>query len=398
MSAPRVEEVDTVVVGLGGLGSATAWQLARRGADVVGLEQFELGHVRGASHDTSRILRRSYHTPGYVRLAGEAYADWAELERASGDVLVTTTGGLDLFPAGAAIPAADYVTSLEQEDVPFELLEAAEITARWPALQVPEETIALHQAATAIVPAGRATATLARLARDAGARLHDRSPVTSMAVQDDGRVTVVAGGSADRAFLARRVVLTADAWTNELLAHLGASLPLTVTREQVTYFAPADPAAFGPDRLPVWIWMDDPSFYGFPAYAEGGNGALVKAAQDCGGARTTARSRSFDVDPAALGRLAGFAGRLLPGLGAPARSVTCLYTLTPDRDFVVGALPGSPAVLVGLGAGHGFKFVPTFGRVLADLVLDGATTSDISAFAPDRPALVEAGHPVSWLV
>jgi sarcosine oxidase len=104
------------------------------------------------------------------------------------------------------------------------------------------------------------------------------------------------------------------------------------------------------------------------------------------------------VDPAALDLLAGFAGRLLPGLGAPARTVTCLYTLTPDRDFVLGPLPGHPAVLVGLGAGHGFKFAPTFGRVLADLVLDGATTSDISAFAPDRPALVEAGHPVSWLV
>ena len=398
MSAPRPEEVDTVVVGLGGLGSATAWQLARRGCDVVGLEQFELGHLRGASHDTSRILRRSYHTRAYVRLAGEAYGDWAELERASGEVLVTTTGGVDLFPAGAAIPATDYAASMKAEGVPFEQLDATGISARWPALRVPEGTVGLHQADTSIVPAGRATATLARLARGAGARLHDRSPVTSLTVEDDGRVTVVADGAADRAFLARRVVLTADAWTDELLAHLGTSLPLIITREQVTYFAPADPASFGPDRLPVWIWMDDPSFYGFPTYGEGGNGALVKAAQDCGGARTTARGRSFDVDPAALALLAEFAGGLLPGLGAPARTVTCLYTLTPDRDFVVGALPGHPAMLVGLGAGHGFKFAPTLGRVLADLVLDGATGSDISAFAPDRPALVEAGHPVSWLV
>jgi sarcosine oxidase len=282
--------------------------------------------------------------------------------------------------------------------VPFDLLDAGEVSARWPALRVPAGTAGLHQADTAIVPAGRSTAVMASLARAAGARLLDHSPVTSLVPEDDGTVTVTAGGAAGTAFRARRVVITGDAWTNQLLAHLDTSLPLTVTREQVTYFGPADPAAFRPGRLPVWIWMDDPSFYGFPTYGEGGNGALVKAAQDCGGQRTTADGRTFDPDPAALGLLTEFAGRLLPGLGHPVRTVTCLYTLTPDRDFVVGGLPGHPAVLVGLGAGHAFKFAPTLGRVLADLALDGATSSDIAAFAPDRPALVEAGHPVSWLV
>jgi sarcosine oxidase len=390
--------VDVVVVGLGGLGSATAWELARRGTQVVGLEQFELGHVRGASHDTSRIIRRSYHTPAYVRLAGEAYDDWAVLSAAAGTDLVTVTGGLDLFPPGAAIPALDYVASMRACGVPFDELTAADVRARWPALSVPDGTTALFQADTGIVPAGRATAMLHRLAREAGATLHDRSPVTSLAERPDGTVEVVTGGDTPRRFRARRVVLTADAWTNDLLRHLGASLPLTVTREQVTYFAPASPEAFGPDRLPVWIWMDDPSFYGFPAYGEAGAAGQVKAAQDCGGAVTTADARTFEVDEAALARLAGFVPRLLPGIGEPARTVTCLYTLTPDRDFVVGPLPGHPAVLVGLGAGHGFKFVPTFGRVLADLVADGSTTSDVAAFAPDRPALVEAGHPVSWLV
>ncbi len=389
---------DVVVVGLGGLGSATAWQLARRGVSVVGLEKFELGHLRGASHDTSRILRRSYHTPAYVRLAGEAYHDWADLERVSGERLVTVTGGVDLFPPGAAIPANDYAASMAAGGVPFEQLDAASVHLRWPALRVPDGTVALQQNDTAIVPAGRSTATMIRLAQESGAQLHDRSPVTSLVPEDDGTVTVVAGGAAGRSFRARRVVLTADAWTNELLAHLGTSLPLTVTREQVTYFAPADPTAFGPDRLPVWIWMDDPSFYGFPTYAEGGNGALVKAGQDCGGAVTTGDERSFDPDLDALGLLSSFAERLRPGHGAPARTVTCLYTLTPDRDFVAGPLPAYPSVLVGLGAGHGFKFAPTFGRVLADLALDGATSSDIAAFAVDRPALAGAGHPVSWLV
>jgi sarcosine oxidase len=386
---------DTVVVGLGALGSATAWQLASRGVEVVGLERFELGHHRGASHDTSRILRRSYHTPGYVRLAGEAYADWAALEGASGEALVTRTGGLDLFPPGAAIPPADYLNSLASCGVPFAELDADQVAARWPALRLPAGTLAVHQSDTSIVPAARSTAAMQRLAREAGARLH--GDVRVLAIDDLGAHGVAVRTAAET-FRARRVVLTADAWTNDLLAPLGAALPLTVTREQVTYFAPERPGDFGADRLPVWIWMDDPSFYGFPTYGEGGNGHLVKAAQDCGGAVTTADGRSFETDGAALALLERFAHDLLPGVGPAQKTVTCLYTLTPDRDFVVGPVPGHPAVVVGLGAGHGFKFAPTFGRVLADLAVEGGTSSEIAAFAPDRPALVDAGHPVSWLV
>ena len=205
------------------------------------LEQFELGHVRGASHDTSRILRRSYHTPAYVRLAGEAYDDWADLERESGEQLVTRTGGVDLFPPGPAIPAEDYTSSMIAEDVPFTTLGADEVTARWPSLTVPEGTVALAQEDTSIVPAGRSTRELQRLAALAGARLHAESPVTALRSHDDGTVSVTSGGAAARTYRARHVVLTADAWTNQLLAHLGTSLPLTVTREQVTYFAPSRP-------------------------------------------------------------------------------------------------------------------------------------------------------------
>jgi sarcosine oxidase len=169
---------------------------------------------------------------------------------------------------------------------------------------------------------------------------------------------------------------------------------LTVTQEQVTYFAPDDPGRFGPGRLPVWIWMDDPSFYGFPTYGE----ATVKAGQDCGGAVVTPEGRSFETDAIALNRLHEFMTAVLPGSGQPLRTTTCLYTLTPDRDFVVGAVPGHPAVLVGLGAGHGFKFAPTLGRILADLAVTGSTRSDIGAFGLGRAALVDAAHPVSWLV
>jgi sarcosine oxidase len=140
--------------------------------------------------------------------------------------------------------------------------------------------------------------------------------------------------------------------------------------------------------------MDDPSFYGFPTYGE----PTVKVGQDCGGAVVTAESRTFEPDPDGVQRVARFVTGLLPGAGQPVRTVTCLYTLTPDRDFAIGPLPEHPSVLVGLGAGHGFKFAPTIGRVLADLAVAGEASVDIGPFAPDRPALAEAGHPVRWLV
>jgi sarcosine oxidase len=142
--------------------------------------------------------------------------------------------------------------------------------------------------------------------------------------------------------------------------------------------------------------MDDPSFYGFPTYGE----PTVKAAQDCGGPPVTGDQRSFEPDPGRERLLAEFMARTLPGSGAVQRSTTCLYTLTPDRELVIDTVPDQPAVAVGLGAAHGFKFAPTFGRLLADIAVTGAagTPVDLSPFRMDRPALTDAGFPVSWLV
>jgi sarcosine oxidase len=141
--------------------------------------------------------------------------------------------------------------------------------------------------------------------------------------------------------------------------------------------------------------MDDPSFYGFPTSTD----SLVKAGQDVGGKVTTGDDRSFDPDPHNECQLTEFMARTFPGSSAQlARTVTCLYTLTPDRDFVLDSLPGAAEVIVGLGAGHSFKFTPTFGRILADLALDGGTTSDIGAFSAGRAALIDPDPAVSWLV
>jgi sarcosine oxidase len=386
-----VVEVDVVVVGLGALGSAASWQLARRGTSVVGLEQFGLGHARGASHDTSRIIRHSYHTPGYVELTFAAYDDWADLERTSGESLVTITGGVDLFPPDAAIPMDTYTSSLDACSVPYDVVTAAEAMRRWPQFALPAGTSVLHQARTGIVPAAVGTAAMQRLAVEAGARLVGECAVTGLRDLGD-HLEVEAGGQTYRC---RRVVVTSDAWTNDVLGHLGVQLPLTVLQEQVTYVQPPDASSFAPERFPVWIWMDDPSFYGFPCFGA----TTVKSAEDCGGHPVDPHTRSGDVEPAAERRLVDFLSRVVPALGtAVVGSKTCLYTLTPDRDFALGPLPGHEGVIVGLGAAHGMKFAPTLGRVLADLALDGHTDADIAPFALGRPALTEPVAATSWLV
>ena len=251
---------------------------------MLGLERFELGHANGASADHSRIIRLSYHRPDYVRLAKRAYETWSLVEAEADERIVTVTGGLDLWPADPAIPQADYTGSLGAEDVPFELLDAAEITRRWPVWRLTDDVTGVWQAQGGIADPYRGNAAHRRLATARGATLLDRTPVDAIR-EVGGAYEVDAGGTT---YGAGRVVIAADAWTNDLLAHFDRRLPLTVTKEQVTYFAAPDPAAFAPDRFPVWIWMDDPSFYGFPTYGEAG----PKVAQDCGGTAGDARKRA----------------------------------------------------------------------------------------------------------
>jgi sarcosine oxidase len=391
VSRVRLENVDFVVAGLGALGSATAMELARRRHRVVGLDRFGLGHTRGASHDTSRILRHSYHTPAYVRLTQQAYDDWARLEHDAGERLVTTVGGLDLFPPGAAISPDPYRTSMEEAGVAHAVLSAVEVQRAWPQFRLPPETVALYQRDAAIVPAALGTAVMQREARRHGADLRDHLPVLHVSDLGHGEIEILTEQGTLRC---RGLVVCADAWVNEVLHGLTVQLPVEVTLEQVTYFAPERPEDFAPGRLPLWIWMDDPSFYGFPSYGE----PTVKAAEDCGGPVVDPDRRTDAPDPAMERRLTDHLTRVLPGAGSPVRSVRCQYTLTPDRDFVLDLVPGHPAVAVGLGAAHGFKFAPTFGRLLADVVESGSRPAELTAFRLGRQALTDPAYSAHWLV
>ncbi len=385
-------DFEVVVVGLGGIGGGAAYWLSRRaGADVLGLERFEFGHARGASHDHSRIIRLSYHTPEYVRFAKAAYEAWAALEEDAGETLIVRTGGLDLYPEGGAISMDDYTKSLEACGVPYEVLDAGETMKRWPQFRLSDDVVTMYQAESGIAPAARCNAAHLRMARERGATLFERSPATSIR-EVGGEYEVRAGG---RTYRCAKVVVTADAWTNEVLAQFGTRIPLTITQEQVAYFATPDLDAFSPERFPIWIWMDDPSFYGVPAFGEAG----TKIGQDVGGREVTAETRSFDIDPDYLLRLERFMEAHIPtALGPLIAAKTCLYAMTPDRDFVIDALPGHPRAFVAQGAAHAFKFASVIGRTLAELAMDGRTDQDISAFRIDRPILAMEDPPKRFMV
>jgi sarcosine oxidase len=385
-------DYDCIVLGLGGIGSGAAYWLARRGGSrVLGLEQFELGHARGESHDHSRIIRLSYHTPAYVALARRAYAAWDELAVDAGEEVVLRTGGLDLGPRESAIPLDAYAASMTACKVPFETLDADEIVRRWPQFRLTDDVHGLFQAEGGIAMAARANAAHQRMARAHGAVLRERAPVTAIRAAD-GEIDVEAGGERYRA---GALVIAAGPWSNGALAHFGVTLPLEVTQEQVTYFAAPRPSDFAPERFPVWIWMDDPCYYGFPLFGERG----PKVAQDAGGRPVTADTRTFEPDEENLAGVRRFLERRLPAaLGPVIRTKTCLYTLTPDRDFVVDAVPGHDSVFVAIGAGHAFKFASLIGRALAELALDGQAACDLAPFAIDRPILALADPPRTYMV
>ena len=369
-----------IVIGLGALGSAAAYWAARRDLRVLGLERFELGHARGASEDHSRIIRRSYASSDYVRFTRAAFETWAEVADEAGERLVTITGGLDLFPTDPIDDPHDYMTSMDAEGVPYEVLDAADLMRRWPAWRVTDDVTAIHQRDAGIVAASRANRAHQRLALARGADLLAETPVLGIA-EDGSGFAVTTSASA---FHADALVIAVDAWTNEVLEPFGVHLPLTIRQEQVTYFDAADPAAFEPDAFPVWIWHDRPHMYGLPSFGRPG----PKVAIHGGGPEVTPETRTFEPDREYAATVEGFVREHLPGALGPTLEVrTCIYTLTPDQHFVLDLVPGVERASFGLGTAHAFKFASVFGRTLVELACDGSSEWRFPRFAADRAEL-----------
>ncbi|MCD2198106.1 N-methyl-L-tryptophan oxidase [Actinomycetospora endophytica] len=385
-----------IVVGCGGLGSAALHRLAAElGPGVLGLEQFDLGHHRGASQDHSRIIRLAQHEPQYAALAAPAYKAWEEVEAESCQQIVTRTGGLVIEDRVARRGAATgtrniegYTAMFDRYGVAYELLDADDLVERWPQFRVRGGEQALYQAESGIVDAARANAVHVALARAAGAHVRANTPVRAIRPDGDGVVVV----TDERTYRADRVVVASDAWTNQVLAETGPRLPLTVLREQVTYYATPHLAEFAPSRFPVFMWHGAHNFYGFPVYGE----VATKLGQHMGGDETTADSRSFVPDDVRRDRYAAFVDDHLPRFGGPELySKTCLYTVPPDQGFVLDRLPEHPQIVVAIGAGHAFKFAALIGSLLTDLALDREPAHPIDAFRIDRPALTDPTFPRS---
>jgi monomeric sarcosine oxidase len=376
-----MEKFDVAVVGLGALGSAAAYHAALKGAKVLGLEQFEFGHVHGASHDTSRIIRSSYGQPEYVALARSAYKDWADLEKRTGQELLTMTGGLIFFPTDEENPHGmfsvdEYAKSLDANNVQYELLDYQQVNKRWPQFNLRKGVHAVYTADSGIAHASRSVAAMQYLARSHGAVLCEKTPVTR--VTPDGSGTGVVIETPRGTYHAKKAILATDAWTNTLLKPLGEEIELSVMQEQVTYFKPKDIKPFDPEvsNFPVWIWGGNPSFYGFPSYGE----PTIKAGRDTSYNYMTPEQRTYVHSPKLLDELTNFMDKLIPQKGEPLRTVTCQYCITPKREFIISPLQKHKDIIVALGAAHGFKFAPAIGRAAAEIAIDGKSTNDVSKF------------------
>ncbi len=377
------------------MGSAAALALARRGLRVVGLDRHPPGHLLGASHGGSRIIRSAYFEgPTYVPLVRRAEALWRGLENGTGEHLLVITGGLFAgSPAGPLV--AGSRRSAEAHAIPYELLDAPEVLRRWPGFRLGEGEVGLFEPGAGVLDPERGVAAQLALAGRLGARLLHDTRVTGWSARPGGVTVQTSGGSYD----AGALVLAAGAWSGPLLGEVGTaggSMPLRVERRLQHWFAPADPHAWA--TAPVWIWErpDGASAYGFPL-RDGACKIGVHARPDREPA-VDVESLDREVSDADVDLARRDVTAFVPGVaaGRHLRSDACSYTLTPDEHFVVDRHPGHDNVAIGCGfSGHGFKFAPVIGELLADLAIGRPPSSDIAAFGIGRSALDPAVTPAA---
>ncbi|MGZ8179903.1 N-methyl-L-tryptophan oxidase [Williamsia sp. SKLECPSW1] len=377
-----------IVIGLGGMGSAAAHHLAERGASVVGLERFRPAHDRGSSHGGSRIIRQAYfEDPAYVPLLLRSYELWERLGVDSGREVHRITGGVFAGPAESTTVAGS-LRAARDYGLGHEVLTADEIATRFPGFAPAPDHIGVYEHLAGFARPEVTVRAHIDLAQAAGADLRFGVEVLDWADTGDAvRVTTDQG-----VLHADRLVVCPGAWAPELLADLDAGIRI---ERQVMYWFDLAPGAPAMVDAPIYIHETDrgEQIYGFPAI-DGPDGgiktAFFRKGIDCS-PDTVDRVVHPDEAQAMLDRLR----LLIPGAGSDddastsmLHAATCMYSTTPDHDFVIAHHPRHPRVAVACGfSGHGFKFVPVVGEILADLVLDGGTSHPIGIFDPHRPAL-----------
>jgi monomeric sarcosine oxidase len=371
-----MKNYDVAIIGLGTMGSFTALELVRRQVSVVGFDQFAPPHDLGSHTGETRVFRIAYSEhPSYVPLAQRAGVLWDKLSQEFGSPLLTRSGLLSM-----GTEESDLISGIRSSaslyDLPIETLTAVEIRRRFPALQPPEDFIGLLEKEAGWIEVDAAIGNALKCAQGLGARLLLESPALGWGA--GGRHVSVRTVSAD--FSAERLVITAGAWTNQIMLDL--ALPLTIRRKILAWLDPHRPEYFMPGELPVFAFSPN-FFYGFPNVGLRG----VKIAEHLGGRQV--HSLQAPVDPPGTDDLAPLlqaASKFVPSLVGPSpgqdarvlRAKTCFYAMTPDEHFIIDQHPLSQrAVFAGGFSGHGFKFAPVVAEALADLALEGKTNLPI---------------------
>lgn len=371
-----VGSFDSIVIGLGAMGSAAAYHLASRGQRVLGLEQFRLGHDRGSSHGETRLIRKAYfEDPAYVPLLQRAYELWDELAAASGEELLVRSGLVLFGRPGSSQVYEGTLRSGRSHGIPVEALPEEEARRRWPHFRPSEGAAAAFEPGAGYLHAERAVLAHARLARAAGAELHEEEPVLSWESEGDGLLVRTPAGE----YRARRLVIAGGGWSSALLREL--QLPLTLRKMLLAWF----PASSAHEGAPGFVFdSGNDFFYGFPRI----DGRSIKIASHYR-YEPLGRPEEKDSGPPAPERveaLRAFVRTCLPEASPELlRHAHCIYTMTPDENFVIDRHPHDPRIAFAAGfSGHGFKFASAVGEILADLALDGATRHPIAFLASDR--------------
>ncbi len=371
---------DVIVIGLGGMGSAAAFHLARRGRRVLGLEQFGLLHDRGSSHGLTRIIRLAYHEDSsYVPLLRRSYELWHELEQLAGEQLLITTGSIEGGPEGGPM-FQGALEAARMHDLPHEVLDAVELRRRFPGYgEFDPSTRVVLQPDGGFLLAERTLLAHTNQALRQGAELHYHEPVVSWKPTANGGASVSTGRGT---YEADRLVICAGAWAGRLVPSLNR---LAVPERQVlAWFQTLRPELFRPDRFPVFVLdVEDGSYYGFPEHDvpgfKLGRYHHLREPMD-----PDDPDRATHPEDEAI--LRAFAARHFPdGAGPTILLKTCIFTNSPDEHFLIDRLPDAPQVAIAAGfSGHGYKFCSLVGEVLADLALDGSTRHDIGLFSLAR--------------
>ncbi len=383
---PLEKQYNAIVVGVGGMGSAALFHLARQGQRALGLERYDIPHEMGSSHGHTRIIRLAYYEdPAYVMLLKRAYELWRDIERVAGEQLLHITGSIDAGPADSWVFKGSLQSCVEH-DLPHEVLTGKELAERFPGYRLPHDHLAVLQPEGGFLAPERCIVAYTEAAQAHGAEVHGREQVLGWEPVGDG-VRVFTDRNE---YEADRLVVTAGAWNDELLPFLQHLI--TPERQVLAWLQPEKPDLFMPERFPVFnLLVDEGRFYGFPIFGVPGfKFGKYHHFEEAGPADWLDR----EAHPYDEAMLREFAARYFPDATGPTMSLkACLFTNTPDNHFLIDLHPQFEQVsFASACSGHGFKFASVIGEILADLAMRGRSRHDIDFFSLDR----FAGVPGSW--